>query len=310
MEEEKVTFTKTHSTTSRSSRLSQKTPSSFKSITTKDTDSHIGQVFHDLVFDAMIHEFDEEPTKINDTPSLSSSSLTVSSLPSSSSSSITNKNKLINNNHHARLQKLNDFECYLNFKRILSLITLFAICSYQFIYFRHYYISGIFSFITFILYLLLFIKKINILISKYYYFSFLLLVIRLFHLISIFTLMFGVITCQYHFKLERKTNHYKYTITYILMLERVLYVLLIIAMLSCLLQNFYIIKYTQFIICRFRGIYCNYLEFIILKNGLWRNDIEPISSFDRLLTFLLLLTTFSSIMISIICINRMEIDSI
>ena len=296
---------KSHRSSNISSRLTSKTPSTFLSLTTsKDHDSHIGQIFHDVVFDEMIHEFDESQFSHHDhdQQQIIDSSLTTTITTTTTK---TNNNNNNNNNINDQLQTINDFQCYLNFKRILCLLTLFSIGLYQFMYYKHYFLSFLFPLITFILYLLLFIKKINILISSYYYCSYFLLIVRIFHIISIFTLFFGVITCQYHFNIDNINN--KILINYILFLERILYISLIIATLSCLLQNFYIIKYDKFIISRFKGIYCYYLEFHILKNGKWRNDIQPISSFDRLLTFILLLSSFSSIMISIICINRMEL---
>eukprot|EP01083_Nonionella_stella_P121601 365423_1 len=267
-------------------------PSASIEMKTSDHDSHLGAVFHDIIMDTIIHEFDEDPTITNneDTQLLEteysiSSSYHVHEIPS------------IATKH--RFQAIKDVECYLTFKRTLWIMTLFAIGTYQFFYYRLYYISGLLAYTSCVLYGLLFLPCIAYNLINYCC-SWILLVIRLFHMISILILFSGVESCKYYY--------FGHDVNALSKLCQLLYMSLFIAMISCWMMDFYVIDYPRFVVKKYKGIHCCRLEYLILPDGSWKNDMQPITSWDRVLTLILLLSSFGSMMLSDITIRKMEMD--
>eukprot|EP01084_Bolivina_argentea_P105292 188507_1 len=307
------------------SKLKSKTPTTLPITPLGTEHDHIGGIYHDVLYDNLIHEFDEtyvsddddddDDIDENGTPdvmefnsvflnseSTASSSVCSYEYPSKESSSSVRKTE-------SRLQTIKEIEFYLSCKRILWITTLFAVGAHEFIYYDHYYICGLFAWITCVLYMILLTITFN---NKYNisWCSFTLVMVRLFHMVSVISLCFGVFHCQYTyniktlpFKNEDKISMLNQNLK---TFEKYLYASIFIAIISCWIQNFYVIKYNEFVVKTGRGIYCSSVEYFILENGLWRNDMQPITFIDRLFAYILLLATFGAIMVCVMSINRME----
>ena len=208
-----------------------------------------------------------------------------------------------------RENAINHFEFYITLRNILSLIALFAVAVTQFVFYRYYYLSGILVSFTFLLYILLFIPLVYENLSESYWCSFGVVVIRIFHMVSILTIFSGVETCLYHYnkKVQDTIND-----DYINTLKILLYILIGFSILFTYTQNIYVIKYDNFMVYRWKLFYCCRGQYSINEDGSWRGDLNPITGCDGWITLLLFITTFACIIITVISINKMEfiIDSI
>eukprot|EP01083_Nonionella_stella_P001843 5294_1 len=210
---------------------------------------------------------------------------------------------MMNHEQSKQLDTTHGFEFYVNLRNMVSILTLIAIGTMQFVYYRYYYLCGVFTSITAMFYMLLFVPRISHSLSEECLCAFALIVIRLFHIMSLLTIFVGVETCLFHYeRVVHSTQDNGDLDVWI----GLLWTCIIAAIVMCILQNVYVIKYDEFVVVKWKLVYCCKGQYYINNDGSWRADLHPISGCDGLLTTGVFITTFAAVISGVVSIHKME----
>ena len=209
----------------------------------------------------------------------------------------------------AREDTVNNFEIFLQIRNALSWIAILTIGIMELVYWRYYFLFGILNIITVIMYILLHFPQIYMQLSESFMCSFMLVVIRIFHITCIVTIFSGVETCLYHYQrnVDRDLVDPR-SDAMIQTLRGLLYGFIALTVIFAYLQNIFVIKYDEFVVYKWKLFYCLRKDYHVMKDGKWRSDLSPYHvGCDGLITFALLIFTWICVAVSVVCIVKMEL---
>ena len=209
----------------------------------------------------------------------------------------------------AREDTVNNFEIFLQIRNALSWIAILTIGIMELVYWRYYFLFGILNIITVIMYILLHFPQIYMQLSESFMCSFMLVVIRIFHITCIVTIFSGVETCLYHYQRNvDKDLVDPRSDAMIQTLRGLLYGFIALTVIFAYLQNIFVIKYDEFVVYKWKLFYCLRKDYHVMKDGKWRSDLSPYHvGCDGLITFALLIFTWICVAVSVVCIVKMEL---
>ena len=204
-----------------------------------------------------------------------------------------------------RFVTMRGFELYLKIKWMLSLFSLIAIAFLQIVYFRYFWLCGLFSIICSFCYALICFRCIAHRMRQNFLCCFGLLIVRIFHIVSIFTIFGGVATCSFYFdfvviKPEKYANE-------LAAIKVAMWIFIALSILICSAQNFDILDFERCKLVRWKVLKCcKKTEYFINDNGSWNANVHPMSASDGCSNFFLFVCTLCAVILSFVCIIRME----